>query len=57
MRLKVANGEMGRGTHEADIGMEFWEHVPRNCLDWVTKLMLSGNFCAIDITNGDFIMG
>ena len=27
VRLKVASGEiMGRGTHEATIGMEIWEH-------------------------------
>ena len=58
VRLKVANGEiMGGGTHEATIGMEFWE---RDCLgrpDLSKRIVFSGNFYDVDISRWDIIMG
>ena len=58
MRLKVANGEiMGGGTHEATIGMEFWEHDRLNRPDLSKRIVLSGNFYAADISDWDIIMG
>ena len=45
VRLRVANGEiMGEGTHEATIGMKFWEHDRLNRPDLSKRIVLSGNF-------------
>ena len=58
VRLKVANGEiMGGGTHEATIGMEFWEHDRLSRPDLSKRIVLSGNFYAADISDWDIIMG
>ena len=58
VRLKVANGEnMGGGTHEATISMEFLEHERLNRPDLAKRSTLFGNFYVADITNGDMIMG
>ena len=58
VRLKVANGEItGGGTHEATIGMEFWEHERLNRPDLAKRSTLSGNFYVADITDWDMIMG
>ena len=58
MRLKVANGKItGGGTHEATIGMEFWEHDRLNRPDLSKQIVLSGNFYAADISDLDMIMG
>ena len=58
VRLKVANGEiMGGGTHEATIGMEFREHDLLNRPDLSKRIVLSGNFYAADISDGDISMG
>ena len=58
MRLKVANGEiMCGGTHEATIGMEFWEHDRLNGPDLSKRIVLSRSFYAADISNWDIIMG
>ena len=58
VRLKVANGEiMGRGTHEATIGMEFWEHDRLNRPDLLKRIVLSGNFYAAEISGCYIIMG
>ena len=58
MRLKVANAEiMDGGTHEATIGMEFWEHDRLNRPDLLKGIVLSGNFYAANIFDWDIIMG
>ena len=58
VRLKVAKGEiMCEGTHEATIGMEFWEHDRFNRPDLSKRILLSGNFYAADISDWDIIMG
>ena len=58
VRLKVANGEnVGGGTHEAIIGMEFREHDRLNRPDLSKRIVLSGTFYAADISDWDIIMG
>ena len=58
MRLKVANGEIvGGGTHEATIGIEFWEEDRLNGPDSSNRIVLSGNFYAADISDWDIFMG
>ena len=58
VRLRVANGKiMGGGSHEATIGIEFWEHDRLNRPDLSKRIVLSGNFYAADIADWDIIMG
>ena len=57
VRLKVANGEiMGGGTHEATIGMEFWEHDHLNRPDLWKRIVPSGNLYAADIYDWNIIV-
>ena len=57
MRFKVANGKiMGRGNHEATIGMEFWKNDRLNRPDLLKWIVGSGNFYAADLSDWDFIM-
>ena len=45
VRLKVANAEiLGEGSREAELGLEFWEHVPLDRPDQAKRLMLQGKF-------------
>ena len=56
--LKVPNGKiMGRGTHEATIGMVFREHDRLNRPDLSKQIIPSGIFYAADISDWDIIMG
>ena len=48
---------MGPGTHEATIGMKFWERDRLNRPDLSKRIVLSGRFCATDISDWDIIMG
>ena len=58
VRLKVANGKIiGGGTHEATIGMKFWEHDGLNRPELSKRIVLSGIFYAADISDWDIIMG
>ena len=56
--MKVASGEiMGGATHEATIGIGFWEHDRLNRRDLAKGVVFSGNFYAADIFHWDIIMG
>ena len=52
VRLKVANGKiMGRGTHATTIGMEFREQDRLNGPNLSKRIVPSGNFSAVDISD------